>query len=526
MQTPFGDLPRGWAERASLSEQNDHLQARLSRRNLLKGAAAAGLAGVAGPLLWSRSARATGSPSVVRHIGFGADPRAESVVSFATATPFRTATVEYGVDDSFGSVVAADVRTVRGVPTVYGHGRLAGLRPGTTYRYRVRLDGVVTEAATLSTAPSRAEAFTFTAFGDQGVSEPARAVTQQLSRVRPAFHLLAGDICYADSSGLGASADVFDPTVWDAWLSMIEPVAATVPFMCATGNHDMEPGYGALGYDGYLNRFLVPATGAAGCPSTYSFRYGNVGFVCLDSNDVSFEIPHNLSYSQGRQTTWLEQELAALREEGSGVDFVVVFFHHCTYSTSTAHGSEGGVRQSWVPLFDRFQVDLVINGHSHVYERTSPLRSGRVVTDAPRSSRIDSSLGTTYITAGGGGREVSGAFAATGSLLVQQDGSRTQESADWSVPTRTTAHSFLAVDVSPATTGAPPTMVVRVLDSAGRRVDEVTLTRGPTRPGGLPADALWIAGAGTAAAAGAAGVLRHRQVRNRPAEDVSSAAGR
>jgi Calcineurin-like phosphoesterase/Purple acid Phosphatase, N-terminal domain len=514
VQTPFGDLPRGSAERASLSEQNDYLQARLSRRSLLTGAAAAGLAAAAGPVLWSRPARAAGAPAVLRHVGLGADPRAESVVSFATATPFRQSVVEYGLDNAFGQAVPADVRTVRGVPTLYGHAQLADLKPATTYRYRVRLDGVVTESATFTTAPASGEPFTFTAFGDQGVSDPARAVVAQLARVEPAFHLLAGDICYADKTGLGAAADILDPTVWDAWLAMIEPLAATVPFMCATGNHDMESGYGALGYDGYLSRFLVPTNGASGCPSTYSFRYGNAGFVCLDSNDVSYEIPHNLSYSKGSQTAWLEQELAAMRRAGSGVDFVIVFFHHCAYSSGAQHGSEGGVRESWVPLFDRYEVDVVINGHAHVYERTSPLRGGRIVAQAPRSSRIDSTLGTTYITAGGGGAPISGAFVPSGSLVVQQDGTRTPSGAEWSEATRATTHGFLAVDVSPATAEAPPTMAIRFLDAAGRTIDDVTLTRGGAAPGGgIPTEALWMIGAGGAAAAGMGGVLWHRKLR-------------
>lgn len=512
VRTPYGELPRGWAERASLTEQNDYLQGRLSRRSLLKGAALAGLAAAAGPTLWSRPARAAGSSSVVRHIGFGADPRAESVVSFATTTPFRQAVVEYGPDDSFGATAAVDVRTVRGVPTLYGHGRLTGLRAGTEYRYRVRLDGVVTEAATLTTAPGQAESFTFTAFGDQGVSDPARAIMSRLAAVRPDFHLLAGDICYADMTGIGAVADVFDPTVWDAWLAMIEPVASTVPFMCATGNHDMEPGYGALGYDGYLGRFLLPGNGASGCPSTYSFRYGNTGFICLDSNDVSFEIPHNLSYSGGRQTRWLREELAAMRKDGSGIDFVVVYFHHCTFSTGSQHGSEGGVRENWVPLFDRYEVDLVINGHAHLYERTSPIRSGKVVTAAPRSSQIDSAGGTTYITAGGGGAPASSAFEPTGSLVVQQNGSRERDAADWTLPTKTTTHCFLAVEVTPRKAGDDARMAIRVIDTGGQVVDEVTLTRGSSS-GGLPNEGLWIAGAGAAAAAGVGGAIWHRHAK-------------
>jgi hypothetical protein len=494
-----------------MAEQHELLQGRLGRRTFLKGAALAGLAS-ASPALWMQSARATGSPQVSRHLAFGADPQREAVVSFACATPFRSAQVEYGLDNSFGLTVPADVRSVPGVSTRYGHGRLQGLSPDTSYRYRIRLDGVVTGAGTLTTAPSRPEPFTFTAFGDEGVSTRAHSVIQAMGQVAPRFHLLAGDICYADSSGHGSLKDHFDPSVWDAWLTMIEPVAATTPWMCATGNHDMEPGYGALGYSGYLGRFVVPGNGAQGCPSTYSFRYGNVGFLCLDSNDVSYEIPHNLGYSHGLQTMWADQQLAAYRSPGSGVDFVVVYFHHCAFSTSSQHGSEGGVRDAWVPLFDKHEVDLVINGHAHLYERTSPLRGGHITADAGRFGRVDSSKGTTYITAGGGGAPLHGRFLTGGrSFVFGPDQTQESEATPWALPTKTTRHTFLAVDVTPADGGNAPTMRIRGIDWHGRLVDEVTLARRGDAAHGV--DPLWVVGGGLALGGGALGTARwyHRR---------------
>jgi hypothetical protein len=531
MWTPFGDLPDHVREHGRMSEQYEFLQARFNRRAFLKGAAVAGLAS-AGPALWLRPARATGTPAVTRYVGFGADPRTQAVVSFATASPFRQAVVEYGVDGSYGATVPADVRTVHGVRTVYGHGSLPALTPGTSYTYRVRLDGTVTTAGTLTTAPAAPAPFRFTAFGDQGISSAAKALLGRMAALRPAFHLLAGDICYADTSGSGGPKDKFDPTVWDTWLSMIEPVAASSPWMCATGNHDMEPGYGPQGYSGYLSRFLLPADEAPGTASAYAFRYGNVGFLSLDSNDMSREIPHNLGYSQGKQTTWLDQQLTAMRAPGSGIDFVVVFFHHCAFSTNARHGSDAGVREAWAPLFDRHQVDLVINGHAHLYERTSLIRHGAVAAAAPRYAHVDSSLGTTYITAGGGGGATNGAFVAGGGLIIRSGSLREKEAAPWAQGTRTTRHALLAVDVTPATGANLPAMVVRAMDRDGQVLDQVTLRRGGgggatggSATGGSAAgrasvDPLWVAGAGAALAAGAAGAgLRyasHRKAAQEP----------
>ncbi len=515
MLTPFGDLPDGWVAHAGMSEQADYLRARLSRRGFLKGVALAGL-GAASPALWVRSAIATGSPRALRHVAFGSDPKRQATVSFATGASFRQAVVEYGVDDTFGASAAADIRTVAGVTTLYGHAGLDGLTPGTTYRYRVRLDGTVGDTATLTTAPEQAGPFTFTAFGDQGVSPTARAVVRQLLKVRPRFHLLAGDMCYADATGSGRPSDRFDVGVWDTWLAMIEPVAASTAWMCATGNHDMEPGYGQQGYDGYLNRFVLPQTGPAGCPTVYSFRYGNVGFVCLDANEVSYEIPHNLGYSAGAQTAWLDNELAAMRAPGSGVDFVVVFFHHCAYSTSTVHGSDGGVRGSWVPVFDRHEVDLVVNGHAHLYERTHQLRGGQVTKFVERSQHVQASQGTTYITAGGGGEVTTGGFAAAGSYVVRRGGGREPEQAPWSVATKTSTHCFLAIDSTPkpsATVAAR--LAIRVIDKDGNLVDDLTLLRGGAdRPAGSSLEqsaSLLAGGAAAAVVAGTAGTALWRR---------------
>jgi hypothetical protein len=443
--------------------------------------AAVGLTTVT-PVLWVQPARAAGEPRVVRHVGVGADPKRQAVVSFAARTPFRRAWVEYGPDDFFGSMLPADVRGVPGVATRYGHVLLRGLEPGTRYRYRVRLDGVAGRSGTVTTAPAQPAPFTFTAFGDQGVSHRARAVVSRVRSLRPAVHLVAGDLCYAARRGRGGPDRRFDPRVWDRWLAMIEPVAARSAWMCATGNHEMEPGSGDLGYDGYLTRFLLPGNGAAGAPSTYGFTYGTVGFLCLDSNDVSYELPHNRGYSGGRQTRWLDRRLARLRAPGSGIDFVVVVLHHCVYSTNHGHGSEGGVREQWVPLFDRHGVDLVVNGHAHNYERTSPLRGGQVVAEASRARSLDSARGTTYITAGGGGAAGHDAFVRDGGIVVREGRVREREPAPWTLPTRSRRHALLAVEVIPRSPGRPATMAVRAVDADGRVLDHVTLTRSAPRP--------------------------------------------
>ena len=78
-------------------------------------------------------------------------------------------------------------------------------------------------------------------------------------------------------------------------------------------------------------------------------------------------------YSGGAQTAWLERTLAAGRRDES-VDWIIVQTHQCACSSSaTGNGSDLGIRQQWLPLFDRYQVDLVLNGHDRDYERSFPV---------------------------------------------------------------------------------------------------------------------------------------------------------
>jgi 2',3'-cyclic-nucleotide 2'-phosphodiesterase (5'-nucleotidase family) len=170
------------------------------------------------------------------------------------------------------------------------------------------------------------------------------------------------------------------------------------------------------------------------------------------------------------------------------VDFVVVFFHHCAYSTTVAHASEGGVRAQWVPLFDKYQVDLVINGHNHIYERADVLRGG-VSKKTPIGATVHSETdGTTYVTAGAAGRSLY-SFAVADSYAghvndidevpsyVNAEGRvKVTESVTWS-RVRYTGYSFLAVDVDPADEGRTTSLTLRALTENGTEIDRVVIAR-------------------------------------------------
>ncbi len=383
------------------------------------------------------------------------------------------------------------------------------------------------------------------------------SVIRQITRVRnltngtpSRFNLQAGDLCYAQAKGdiqfiinpdgpnghqpsSGNTPEppehslgwgYYDPWIWTSWFPMIEPSAATIPWMFATGNHEAElfsaqvaagkatvGAYGPLGYGGVVKRLDLPTTGPSGCPSVYSFSYGNVGIVSLDANELCWEFQGLTGYSDGAQARWLEDRLAAWRSDPR-IDFIVAFFHECAFSTCNGHSSDGGVRSTLAPLFSRYQVDLVVQGHNHVYERTNPLiydpatnsaRSGKqAIARSPQEpAEVEPARdGTTYVVAGtagtprygwtgvnqtdrnfaagtGSGTTVVGdAATKTGPWVTERDFSKTYETVDWS-QARYDDYGFVALDVTPAARGQRTTMTLRFIDEQGRELDRVVFSR-------------------------------------------------
>jgi hypothetical protein len=345
---------------------------------------------------------------------------------------------------------------------------------------------------------------------------------------------MCGDVAYADPSGSGlpvqypvptpgSAFDAYDPSIWSAYFSQIETTASHVPWMVATGNHDMEALYdgnasdGAThGYHGHAARLNLLGGSAHGTPSpsVYSFRYQNVGVVAVDCNDLSSEITVNRGYTKGAQAKWLDKTLHKLRQDPD-IDFIVAFHHHCAFATSNNHHSDGGVRDVLGPLFNKYQVDAVFQGHNHQFERTDPLQhSGKGFhkgTSAPDHSTVHGWKGTTYVTIGSGGRPrykfdpTTGGLAANGSILpggfaterfrhnpngngptsvasgywataAGGKGPFVAQEVDWS-QARYDDYAVAVIDVVPAHKGKKTSFTIRTVNDFGIEIDRVTLTR-------------------------------------------------
>lgn len=447
----------------------------LGRRQFLGGAAATAVG-----LVVLRAPGALAAPPVSPRVAYGPDSARSMRLAWSTPASVSGLRAEIGLDDRLGRPLPVDTQTAAGHGVRYHHVLADGLQPATTYHYRMAHDGGST-TGTFTTAPAEAVPFSFVAFGDQGDGATAAAVGGTIGRIRPDLVFLVGDLSYASKTGGLVPGGILPPTVdhgiWDRWLGLVSGAGGSgVPWLAGVGNHEIEDGQGDLGYDGYLARVPLPGNGPTDVPTAWTARHGNVAFVNLDANDVSYEITRNLGWTGGAQTRWLESTLRSLRADAL-IDWIVVGFHHCAYCTNVVHGSDGGVRAAWGHLFDQYEVDLVVNGHNHCYERAHPMRAGAPVAEVASGATWDSSKGTTYLTAGGGGQAAYPTFLPEVSYVSTTAlGLRVPELAPWSAFTDP-GNSIVAVDVTPPASDGATRLALRVVSSTGAVLERLTLVR-------------------------------------------------
>ena len=154
------------------------------------------------------------------HLQYGADAASEVVVSWHTAAAVNNPRVLVGTPgDGVGRTVAAETVTYRDAASRteirVHHGRLTNLAPDTDYVYAAVHDGASPEVGTVRTAPRGRSPLRFTSFGDQSTptldalvasafgsdnrgSPAAGDITTAIERAAPLFHLVNGDLCYAN----------------------------------------------------------------------------------------------------------------------------------------------------------------------------------------------------------------------------------------------------------------------------------------------------------------------------------------
>jgi hypothetical protein len=242
---------------------------------------------------------------------------------------------------------------------------VTNLQANTRYYYSIgSREGVLSSGQdhTFTTLPMQPKPTRIWALGDSGTANAnASAVLNAYlhwgAGRETDVWLMLGDNAYE----LG-SDDEYQKAVFEMYPALLRRT-----FLWPTlGNHDASvPGY--PGEFPFLDIFTLPTKGeaggvASGTEKYYSFDYGNIHFVCLDS----------MSSPRGEGSpmrVWLEEDL-----QSTSGDWIIAYWHHPPYSWGT-HNSDtdwdlAGMREQIVPVLERYGVDLVLCGHSHNYERS------------------------------------------------------------------------------------------------------------------------------------------------------------
>jgi hypothetical protein len=247
---------------------------------------------------------------------------------------------------------------------------VAGLSPDTLYYYAVgtpsqTLAGDDADHFFRTSPPSGSGSrFRIWVIGDSGTADATAAA------VRDAYRSFAGDAA-ADvwlMLGDNAYSSGTDHEYTRAVFQMYPRILRSTVLWPSPGNHDMSSSESATQSGPYFETFTLPRQAeAGGVPSGteayYSFDYGNVHFVALDSDDTPKHVGSPMY-------DWLELDLQA-----NDKDFVIAYWHHPPYSKGSHNSDKRNsdmalMRENFVSLLEDYGVDLQLSGHSHSYERS------------------------------------------------------------------------------------------------------------------------------------------------------------
>jgi acid phosphatase type 7 len=242
--------------------------------------------------------------------------------------------------------------------------KIRDLKPVVSYEYQINPQTEWSENQMFSTAAPD-DSFSFIWFGDTHYSPKFGDLFNRADSAHPdaAFYTIAGDLV---SDGLHRNQ-------WDDLFHYPENVISNKPLMSVPGNHDNRSGLGALMY---RELFSYPKNGPEGVPSeqTYSFTYKNALFLMID---VTSPI-HS-------QTAWIEDQL-----KNTAATWKFAVFHFPPYNYEEPYFD---IQKAWVPLFDKYHVDMVFGGHIHYYMRSKPMKAGEVVDSYSNGTAYVISIG-------------------------------------------------------------------------------------------------------------------------------------
>ncbi len=223
---------------------------------------------------------------------------------------------------------------------------LQDLLPGSTYRYQLIFyegDAVYpTEVGGFTTLEQRARSFSFAIYG--------------ATRSFPDRHKLVADAIARDATAslvFHAGGLVDTPTAehFDNCFWAIGDLARSRPFISVVGERDA---VGSL----YFDYLALPAGGGYEDEQWWSFDYGNIHFIGLDST-----IAETDTGAMHAQTSWLEDDLTQVVGK-----LIIVFSHDALYSASHSAGADDSLCSAWESLFRYYGVDVVFSASETCYE--------------------------------------------------------------------------------------------------------------------------------------------------------------
>lgn len=255
--------------------------------------------------------------------------------------------------------------------TVYYHRvTLGNLKPSQEYVYRVGDGTYWSEWIGFSMPDPATDTVEFIYLGDaqNDVHALWSRVIRAAYRTAPQadFIMHAGDL-------INHSQNDYE---WGEWFRAGGNIFAATPQVVIPGNHEYvkdETGEKVGISPFWPAQFNLPQNGPVGFEGrTYYIDHQHCRIICLDSNEGMSE-----------QAEWLEARLAENDKE-----WVIVMFHHPVISAAEGRVNKG-VLENWKPLLDKYQVDMVLQGHDHVYGRGNRVVSGL--------GKWDEDSGTVYV---------------------------------------------------------------------------------------------------------------------------------
>ncbi len=268
------------------------------------------------------------------------------------------------------------------------------LQPATQYCYRVGDGTSWSEWNVFQTAEAKPAPFRFIYLGDvqTDIRSQCTRIMHKAYQHAPdaALALLAGDLV----------TEGWNDGLWDEFAYATSVLSRSMPCLPTPGNHDTKTKtpltypYGA--HPAYHGHFHLPENGPEGAPGlkqeAYFVDYQGVRFISLNTNAFEDDTPKDV---QDAQLAWFEKLLA-----NNPNRWTIVTHHHPIYSVSEGRDNEY-LRGLLRPLYDKYRVDLVLQGHDHTYGRTHKVAGDQIVDpSAPGTVYVVSVSGTKQYEVG------------------------------------------------------------------------------------------------------------------------------